>query len=75
MREFTVAEKEELKNEHLKGVRTYFFHANHRRGLADLVIDSEKTDYDDHAWVPKRKMNEWFNRDYYDIFAHGCSTR
>lgn len=75
LRDFTVAEKELDMNRHLKGVRTYFFHANHRRGLGELVVDPEKTDYDDYAWIPKRKMNEWFTKDYYEIFVHGCSTR
>lgn len=63
---------------YLKGVRTYFFHANHWRGLPSLTIREEMIDklhYDDFAWVPKRKMNEFFNREYYEIFANACTTR
>ena len=75
IREFTEAEKEDGRNRHLNGVRSYFFHANHNRGMTDILPPSELMPYDDYAWVPKRKMNEFFTRDYYDIFAHACTTR
>ena len=78
MRDLTVAEREVKEYQHLKGVRTYFFHAHHWRGLTELAIREEMVDklhYDDFAWVPKRKMNEFFTRDYHDIFANACTTR
>jgi len=75
LRDFTIAEREDSRNSHLKGVRSYFFHANHWRGLPNLAVDNNKTPYDDFAWVPKRKMNEWFTREYYEIFVKGCTTR
>ena len=75
IREFTEAEKEDDRNKAFKGVRTYFFHANHWRGLPEIATDNGKNDYDDFAWVPKRKLNEFLTRDYFDIFAPACLTR
>jgi len=75
MRDFTVAEKEEPDNAHLKGVRSYFYHANHRRGLPELMVESDKHPYDDWAWVPKRKMNEFFTREYHETFIDCTTTR
>lgn len=75
LREFTGAEQEDDRNKAFKGVRTYFYHANHWRGLPEISMDTLKNDYDDFAWVPKRKMNEFLNRDYYDIFISACMTR
>ena len=69
-----MAEKENWRNEPLKGVRTYFYHAHHWRGLPELAI-SDDLPYDDHAWVPKRKMNEFLTKEYYDIFIDSCLTR
>jgi hypothetical protein len=57
----------------MKGVRTFFFQAHHWRGLP--VMNYENNDYEDFAWVPKRQLNEYFSRDYFDIFAKGCLTR
>jgi len=57
----------------MKGVRTYYFQAHHYRGLPEFNF--EGTDYEDFAWVPKRLMNEYFAKDYYEIFAKACSTR
>jgi hypothetical protein len=57
----------------MKGVRTYYFQAHHYRGLPDF--DLSNTVYDDHAWIPKRQLNEYFNRDYYEIFIKACLTR
>lgn len=54
-------------------MRTYFFGANHVRGLADF--DWENSDYEDFQWVPKRLMNEYLDKDYYDIFIHALTTR
>mmetsp|Transcript_8749 Transcript_8749/g.13531 ORF Transcript_8749/g.13531 Transcript_8749/m.13531 type:complete len:353 (-) Transcript_8749:8-1066(-) len=79
LREFTKVEEEDRLNESLKGVRTYFFGAHHRRGLPIMTIkpgeDIEGLDYDDWLWVPKRQLNEYFARDYYDIFAKSLFTR
>ena len=75
LRDFTIAEKEDSRNGPMKGVRTYFFHANHWRGLPEIDTENENCDYDDFAWVPKRKLNEFLTRDYHDIFAHACTTR
>ena len=78
MRDFTVAEKENKEIAHLKGVRSYFYHAHHWRGLPELVVRDEmkeKLPYDDFAWVPKRKLNEFFTREYFDVFIHACTTR
>lgn len=35
----------------------------------------EESMYDDFNWVPKKLLNEYFTRDYYDIFIHGCVTK
>ena len=79
LREFTIAEKEEDKlAAQLKGVRTFFFHALHWRGLPEILIRDdmqEKLPYDDFAWVPKRKMNEFLSKDYFDVFIHALMTR
>lgn len=69
----TLSEKQDKANEGLKGVRTYFFQANHQRGLPEMNFD--ETEYEDHVWIPKRQLNEYFDRDYYDIFAKACLTR
>ena len=57
----------------MKGVRTFYFQAHHYRGLPEMNL--EKTDYDDFAWVPKRLLNEYFDKEYYDIFIKACLTR
>lgn len=75
MREFTEAEKEDTRNIAFKGVRTYFFYANHWRGLPSISVGNGNHDYDDFAWVPKRQMNEYLTRDYFDIFIGSCATR
>jgi hypothetical protein len=74
IRELTEAEKQDKMNHQLKGVRTFYFQAHHWRGLPSLSKLSEH-DYDDFAWVPKRKMNEYFTKDYFEIFAKACLTR
>lgn len=74
IRELTQAEKEEKLNKDLKGVRTYFFQAHHWRGLP-VLSESANHDYDDFQWVPKRQLNEYFTREYHDIFAKATSTR
>ncbi len=73
LREFTEAEKQDPLNSSLKGVRTFFFTAHHWRGLTQMNYD--KNEYDDFSWVPKRQLNEYFSRDYFDVFAKACSTR
>lgn len=72
LREFTVAEKENGMNTSFKGVRTYFFHANHWRGLPELFTENKDLPYDDYAWVPKRKMNEFMTKEYFDVFINAC---
>ena len=75
LREFTPAEDKDRLNEDLKGVRTYWFGANHRRGLPLMTIEPESpeqrddVDYDDWMWVPKRQLNEYMERDHYEIFS------
>ena len=76
MRDFTVAEREETTWDHLKGVRTYYFHANHWRGLPCLSETITKdTDYQDFRWIPKRQLNDYFTEEYYKVFIHGLTTR
>lgn len=73
IREMSGAEREDKLNRGMKGVRTYYYQAHHWRGLPDLSVDAH--DYDDFAWIPKRLMNEYFARDYYEIFIKACTTR
>ena len=61
-------------NDGLQGVRTFWFTAHHWRGLPEMV-QGEKSDYDDWAWVPKRLMNEYFTREYYEVFIDAIRTR
>ena len=79
LREFTPVEKEDRLNQSLKGVRTFWFGAHHWRGVPDMNINAgenqdgselvDATKYNDWLWVPKRQLNEYFQRDYYDIFS------
>ena len=65
-------------NRDLKGVRTYFFQAHHWRGLPILspgTAPEAMHDYDDFAWIPKRQLNEYFAKDYFEIFSKACLTR
>lgn len=73
LREFTEVEKQDKLNKGMKGVRTFFFQAHHWRGLPQM--DLQNTEFDDHAWVPKRLLNEYFTEDYHAIFAKACLTR
>lgn len=73
IRELTPAEKADKLNEGLKGVRTFFFQAHHWRGLPDMLY--ENNDYEDFAWIPKRQLNEYFTREYYDVFVKATTTR
>lgn len=73
IREFTPEEQEDELNYGLKGVRTYFFSAHHWRGYP--MMNLEESDYDDWAWVPKRQLNEYLLKDYYEIFIDIMSTR
>lgn len=75
IREMTPAERLNLANKDLKGVRTFYFQAHHWRGLPTLSKSEGNHDYDDFAWVPKRKMNEYFRKDYHAIFMKACTTR
>lgn len=73
LREMTLAERQDRNNMDMKGVRTFYFQAHHYRGLPEFNF--ENTDYEDFAWVPKRQLNEYFDREYYDIFIKGTFTR
>lgn len=76
VREFTDAEREDQLNADLKGVRTFFFGAHHWRGVPELLASPDgATDYCDWAWVPKRQFNEFFTKEYYDVFVNVCKTR
>ena len=78
LREFTEAEKADKMNNNLKGVRTYFFQAHHWRGLPTLSPGTSQEavhDYDDFLWIPKRQLNEYFSKEYFEIFAKACLTR
>ena len=74
LRRLTIAEQEDPRNEGLKGVRTYYFFAHHLRGLPEMSINEEMP-YNDFAWVPKRQMNEFFTKEYYEVFIHALRTR
>lgn len=79
IREFTQAERVQPENKMLKGVRTFFFQAHHWRGLPSIspgdLPEAPNHDYDDFAWVPKRQLNEYFSKDYFEVFAKATSTR
>jgi len=56
----------------------HFATAHHWRGLPALSNGTETAsahDYDDFAWVPKRQLNEYFSKDYFEIFGKATSTR
>lgn len=69
----------DLMNEELKGVRSFYFGAHHWRGLPDMLLTDDNsentTDYNDWAWIPKRQLNEYFTKEYYDVFIDICKTR
>ena len=74
LRDFSMAEKDQESNEGLTGVRTYFFGAHHWRGLPNMAVNDSKL-HNDWAWVPKRQMNEFLTREYYDVFINSLKTR
>ena len=73
LREFSKAEQEDKMNMGMKGVRTYYFQAHHLRGLPEMNFSN--TNYEDFAWIPKRQLNEYFSKDYYEVFINVCTTR
>ena len=76
VRKLSEAESEDPMNDGLNGVRTYFFTAHHYRGLTAFADDlADKHDFIDYAWIPKRQMNEYFSKDYHDVFINGLVTR
>lgn len=75
IREFTQDEKQDSLNLGLNGVRTYFFQANHYRGLPTMFMGEGHNEFEDYAWVPKRLLNEYFDKDYYEIFINATLTR
>ena len=74
LRELTIAEQEDPRNEEMKGVRTYYFFAHHWRGLPEMEFN-DTLPYYDSAWIPKRKLNEYFTQTYHEVFAPGLRTR
>ena len=76
LREFSEEEKaSDLANEDLYGVRTFWFGAHHWRGLPEMLVGEEHQMYDAFAWVPKRLMNEYFTREYHEVFIDAVRTR
>lgn len=76
VRDLTEAELEVKLNQDMKGVRTYFFGAHHYRGLPDFADDlATKSLHHDFAWIPKRQLNEYFTKEYYEVFIHALRTR
>ena len=73
LRNFTEGELEDHGNFQLKGVRTYYFLAFHKRGLP--VLDFKKMPYEDMAWVPKAKMNQYLTPSRYEAFIDSLETR
>lgn len=63
-RDFHEYEREDPKNKGLKGVRTYYFHAFHFRGIP-MVYPNLKHNYTDYSLVPKIQMNKWVGENYY----------
>jgi hypothetical protein len=39
------------------------------------MMKMEESEFEDYAWVPKRMMNEYFEKEYYEIFIGACITR
>lgn len=37
------------------------------------MVDASR--YNDWLWVPKRQLNKYLERDYYNIFSQVCKTR
>ncbi len=35
----------------------------------------DETEWDDHAWVPKLELNQYFTKEYYDIFINAVRLR
>lgn len=75
LRDFTIAEQEDLMNRGMKGVRTYFFSAHHYRGLPEFDFENPEIDHHDFSWIPKRQLNEYLTQDYFDAFVPALSTR
>jgi len=38
-------------------------------------MNDDANEFEDYAWVPKRQLNEYFEKDYYEIFIKACLTR
>lgn len=72
IRPLSEVEKQHDFDKTLKGVRTYYFKANHWRGLPEFKLDGR---YDDYAWVPKIKFHEYMARDYFEVFADIAQNR
>lgn len=76
IRDLTIAEQENKTNDGLKGVRTYFFGAHHWRGLPEFSEAlPHTTSHEDWAWIPKRQLNEYLTKEYYEVFINAFKTR
>lgn len=66
LRPFTPYEREDRKNSILSGVRTFYFHAYHLRGLPEFDFDT--SDFNDYAWVTRADMNKFLTKEKFEIF-------
>jgi hypothetical protein len=64
LRDFLPDELTQPYSHFLKGVRTFYFGALHKTGLPEVNREM----YNDFAWVPKRQLNKYFMRDYFEEF-------
>jgi hypothetical protein len=64
-REFYEHEKEDPKNKGLRGVRTFYYQAQHFRG-APMLTPNGKHPYDDFLLSSKFNMNNFLKKNYYD---------
>lgn len=73
LRDFTEAEREDVWNNHYKGVWTYYFVSMHKWGIPKLTLD--KTEWEDWAWVPKYEINKYFSKDQYTTFINSLDVQ
>ena len=60
-------------NDNLLGVRTFYFLAYHQRGVPKM--DFDQTAWEDMAWVPKAKMNEYLTEERHSAFIDSLEHR
>lgn len=73
VRDFTEAEREDVRNNHYKGVWTYYFCSMHKRGIPRIMLDN--TTWEDWAWVPKVEFNKYFSKDQYTTFIDSLDVQ